>query len=79
MQESGRTQDFVSTVFPPITNKSSTGCWPGRPRRRATALPGGTKRYPTLVLRNRFSRALKARGRPASKGPCGDTGTSPVV
>ena len=34
MQESGRTQDFVSTAFPPVTNKSSTACW-------GLALPGG--------------------------------------
>ena len=45
MQESGRTQDFVSTVFPPVTNKSSTACW-GSPSRALLQTPKAGKKGP---------------------------------
>ena len=36
MQESGRTQDFVSTPCPPLSHRSSTGCWQSARRTGAT-------------------------------------------
>jgi len=63
MQESGPTQDFVSTGFPPVANNWSTACSASCPPVR-----GGRRRC--MVPQTGFSSHLNAAARPAIQAPC---------
>jgi len=58
MQDSGRTQDFVSTGCPPVTHKPSTACSAGRAKKCREVVP---KRF--------FSSRLIPVFRPAIQAP----------
>src|SRR3954470_14569027 len=67
MQESGRTQDFVSTGFPPVTHKTSTACSAAR------------RKEPAGRSKSDFFKPLDSGFGARNSGAMNDAGKPPVV